>query len=379
MPPLGRLTPSRWLIPTTLVVAILLLGGWWQPWRSRGVPTATPTPRIAPAPTGTVAQLPDRLITSPTPPTAAPVRSITPSPVRPFAPSPVRPVPPGRLLYLGRVDGPPGIVAVDAASGERRLLVPGVYVALAWSPDGARFAALGGNGYEQIAIFAAEGRPLARYPVPAGTQCDLRWSPDSRFVACVPSYPFLGRERTTILIADESGLRSALLPPVARTAILGWPQPGVLGVLALPEEWPYAASEVWLIDLASGVVQRLLQGDFLPLGWTADGASLLALGGRQPRGGTVQPGDPVFTALLAIDSATGTSRTLTRPSNWRSTPSGPTPLPGTGSPPRHSAPPGANSPSGSRAKRRAAHRPPRILCPRPPWSSSNCAIAATPA
>ena len=315
MPPLGSPAPRRWPVPATLVVVALLLGGWWQPWRTRGVPPASPTPQIAPAPTGTPAQPPDRL-TLPTP-----LRPITPSPVRPLVSAPVRSVTPGLLLYLGRLDGPPGIVAVNAAGGDRRLLAPGVYVALAWSPDGARFAALGGNGYEQLAIFAADGRPLARYPVRAGTQCDLRWSPDSRTLTCVPTYPFQGQERTTFLIADDNGLRSVLLPPVVRTAILGWPRPGVLGLVALPEEWPYAAAEVWLVDLASGAARRLIQGDFSPLGWAADGATLLVLGGRQPRGGTVQPGEPVFTELIAIDTtdtivtsgtASGARRTLTQ-------------------------------------------------------------------
>jgi hypothetical protein len=80
----------------------------------------------------------------------------------------------------------------------------------------------------------------------------------------------------------------------------------------LPEEWPYAAAEVWQVDLASGDVRRLTQGDFLPLGWSADGRLLLALGGRQPRGGGVQPGEPVFTELIAVDGDSGERRTLER-------------------------------------------------------------------
>lgn len=302
----------RWPLVAAVLLLCALLVAWRQPWRVSGEPRRTapgPAPSAMPAP-GTPARLPDQIALPSTTPAAAP-------PLAPAGPSATTApwgaaVPPeaGSLIYLGRLDGLPGIIAANADGSERRLLVHGVYIALAWSPDGRRFAALGGTGYEQIAIFDATGRPLARYPARAGTQCDLRWSPDARFVVCSPTYPFLGRERTTILIADESGMREARVPPVVRTAFLGWPDPGVLGLVALPEEWPYAAAEVWLISLDDGEGRRLIQGDFLPLGWSADSRALLVLGGRQPRGGAFQPGEPVFTELIAVDVGTGERRIL---------------------------------------------------------------------
>lgn len=298
----------RWLLGTALAAALLLAAVWRQPWRARPAPAPTAT-IAALRPTATAATVPDRLAL-PTAPTAA-VALPTPAPATPTPPADAGLRAAAGLLYVGILDDRPGIVAVGP-DGARRLLAVGRYAALAWSPDGARFAALGGDGYEQLALFAADGRPLARYPLRAGTACDLRWSPDARFVACIPAYPFQGRERTTIAIADEGGLREALIPPVVRAEFLGWPAPGVLGLVAYPEEWPYAAAEVWTVRLADGAVEPLIAGDFLPLGWSPDGARLLALGGRQLRNGNIQPTEPVFTELIAVDPADGTRRTLAR-------------------------------------------------------------------
>lgn len=316
----------RLLVLAALLAVAVLAVGWWRPWRVSGQPPG-PTPRptlVSSLPTSTAGAIPDRLIE----PTASPtVAALLPAATPATPPPAATPAPgdAGGLIYLGRFNGRPGIVAANGDGSGRRLIAPGVYLALAWSPDGARFAALGGIDHEQIAIFDGAGRPLARHALRPGTDCELRWSPDSRFVVCVPLYPFQGRERTSILIADEAGVREVLVPPVVRTSFLGWPRPGVLGLLALPEEWPYAAAEVWQIDLASGDVRRLIQGDFWPLGWSADGRALLALGGRQPRGGTVQSGEPVFTELIAVDTANGERRTLERAHQLALTLPGPLP------------------------------------------------------
>lgn len=313
----GRIAGGRrgWLLAAPLLLLCALLVAWRQPWRAGAdPPRPLATPEASPPPaTATAARMPDRVALPPTAPIAL-SPAATPGPAIPTRPGGI-PSAAGSLIYLGRSGDTAGIIAANADGSARRLIAPGLYVALAWSPDGGRFAALGGDGYEQIALFAADGRPLARYPVPAGTQCDLRWSPDGNYVVCSPTYPFLGRERAAVLIADEAGLREAVVPPVVRTAFLGWPAPGVLGLLGLPEEWPYAASEVWLVDLAVGEVRRLIQGDFWPLGWSADRTALLALGGRQPRGGLIQPGEPVFTELIAVDLATGQRRVVERAFN----------------------------------------------------------------
>ena len=71
----------------------------------------------------------------------------------------------GILLYIGSQAGRLGIMAASADGHDKGLIVVGNYSQIAWSPKGDRFAAIGRleNLTYQVAIFAPDGRAIARY------------------------------------------------------------------------------------------------------------------------------------------------------------------------------------------------------------------------
>src|SRR4051794_32905797 len=122
-------------------------------------PTPTPTPR--PTPTPTVAPVRVALPTATIGGTPTVSTSSTP-----FSASDPRRA--GALIYAGKLAGRAGVVAVRAGGGSQ-LLTEGIYTQLAWAPDGSRFVAAGPLPGEpvrtQVALFAFNGRPIARFPI----------------------------------------------------------------------------------------------------------------------------------------------------------------------------------------------------------------------
>jgi hypothetical protein len=275
-------------------------------------PTPTPTPR--PTPTPPVAPVPVALPTATTgvPPTAA-------SRSTPFSASDPRGA--GALIYAGKLNGRAGIVAVRAGGGSQ-LLTEGSYTQLAWAPDGSRFAAVGPlpgeAGNKQVALFAFNGRPLARYPVRGDVDRGLLWSPDSQYLLCIiaPENGPLGTGRRFApwvfgddaareLSAPGEGVgfrrwisRSRVLCSVRADGTLADPLAGTTPVALLT------------IDAVSGETRRVTQGAFLPIGLSPAETTLYAL--ADPA--LIDLGAPNVhteaTSLVAIDLPTGSRRIL---------------------------------------------------------------------
>lgn len=283
---------------------------------------ATPTP-VPPTPTPLPTATPteQQRVAFPTAP-AVPTSTAIPAP----APSPT-PIPElrdaGQLLYIGVLDGKPGVIAVNADGSGRRLLVEGLYDELAWSPDGRRFAASGtqGNGPSRVGLYTAEGRPL-RGVTFEGRAGQIIWSPDSRQVALQtfiqgpygPNGSPSGLGSATAWLLREDGAREIALDGQANP--LSW-SPG--GRLAL---WIYRDSDgdrryseadeqgIWTVDVEGGDTRQLFGNHAHPLGWSADGATLYVGGDFQPydAGGAQTYTGP--TSLLALDAATGDRRVI---------------------------------------------------------------------
>ena len=221
----------------------------------------------------------------------------------------------GQLLYAGVLGGVGGIILADLATDKRQLLTVGNYKYLAWAPDGSRFAAIGVGGAElsiqQVAIFAADGRPLARIPIPLARQIDpqLLWSPNSRALLYRVGDPTTGTP--TAWIIDEEGQRPLLLDPDAM--LWRWTPGGRLAYITLSARnaSPSAQSPatLWTIAAAGDDPRQVASGAFYPIALSPDGATLYTVGGfRALTAGNTRIGS--VTMLLALDPARGMSRTL---------------------------------------------------------------------
>lgn len=295
-------------------------------------PTPRPTPTLAPtlAPSGS-----PRPVSLPTP--ASPAATVA-------APATPRPAPAlrdaGSLLCLGALAGAAGIIAVDADGGDPRLLAPGAYDALDWTPDGDRFAATGplaiGGSATQVALFAADGRALARFPLEGSVIAPPRWSPDGARLVChlltvaavTGANPTLAPGAT--LLVDAAGVRAVDAP--ADLIPWGWTPTGRLALLTVTERATGRVDAanpriVWTVNAAGGDLRREAGGAFYPLGWSADGATLYAAGALRDSG---LPGYvvPLPSALLAIDTRTGDERVVVTAAALAGVPGAATPAPG---------------------------------------------------
>lgn len=255
----------------------------------------TPTPRPTPTATPTAAAVRPGTVA----PTARPRATVTAATAALPAPRGL-----GQLLYAGTLDGVRGIIL--ASGDERRLLATGQFEHLAWAPDSTRFAALAAPTAtvpsQQVVIFAVDGRPLARFPIPLGLPIvpDLLWSPDARHLAYQVRDPNNGA--LTAWIADERGLRE--LPLGTHTAAWRWTPGGQLAYLtyqdgASPpsEALPLAIRSA---DPDSEETHEIVQGAFWPLDLTEEGTTLYALGEFRATG-TAFARRSQPTALLAVD------------------------------------------------------------------------------
>jgi Tol biopolymer transport system component len=269
----------------------------------------------------------------PAPPTSTPRPTATATPtaaaIRPSVPAlPASPTPTagsapttlpaprgiGQLLYTGTLDSTRGIIL---ASGDaRRLLAAGSYERITWAPDSARFAAIAASTpavpNQQIVLFAADGRTLARFVVPLSSVIisDLLWSPDARHLLCGTVVPM--SNLTTTLVAGEDGLRELSIGE--RAMAWRWTPGGRLAYLtsfdgaSLPS--PASPLAVWTVNATGEGARKEVEGAFWPLDWSADGGTLYALGGFRPGGVPPSTRGNRATTLLALDPLRGSQQVL---------------------------------------------------------------------
>jgi hypothetical protein len=304
----------RLVVALVLVVAVVGLVA------ARAVPRATPTPTAPPQP-----------LPQPTPtPTPAPTRAAAPeaSPVatpRPSARLTPMPTPPpaalqsaGWLIYSGQVNGKDGIIRINADGSNRRLLAPGFYAGLVWAPDGAHFAALeqpARNGRpDEVAIFTADGRAVARFALAGAVAAPLAWSPDARHLLCQALPATGGALAPTAWVLGEDGAHEVGVPGGPPTTVLGWAVPGRVALLAYTNpDFSISADNpvsLWTVAADGSDARRETQGAFLPFGLSLDGLTIYALGDDRSIPDSRFGGARGWTQLLAVDRATGAARTI---------------------------------------------------------------------
>jgi hypothetical protein len=310
-----NLTRRRLLFGAALTLPLALAGYWFARQPAHSTP-ASPTSMVLPPP-------------APGTPTAAPIPEVHPTP----APVSTRratttPAPAADLRGAGRLifttSDPAGIVAIDASGGNRRVLTSGAYEGLCWSPDGSRFAAVGaalaGGVDEQVAIFASNGQPLARYGFAGTISRGLAWSPDSRHVLCrirqadvdyqADQFPYITQ------LLDDDGVHAVTLAPDPYALPWGWTPTGRLAFLSTADNTYYgllavtAPVTVWTTQVDGSDPRAEATGTFRLLDWSPDGQILYALGDlalvSQP--GVISGRFP--HSLIALDRITGAQRTL---------------------------------------------------------------------
>lgn len=296
----GAARARRGGVLPVLALALALAGCLFEPTPpSPAPPTATPTPRSTPTPT-----VQERVAL----PTPAPAPTPTATPVSELRGA-------GQLLYAGRYDGRDddhyryGVVAVNADGSDRRLLAEGPYNWVIASPDGGRFAAGGdgGDGASRVDLYAADGRLIRPFsfadpPWRGGASPApwLTWSPDGqRAAVATGGRAGLGNITTWLLGADGAVEVDA--------GGVAWPGPwSPGGRLALI----VGRRELWTVDATGRDARRLIAGNYEPVGWSADGATLYALGEAPDAPGDAARPFPGRMALVAIDAGTGAGRTL---------------------------------------------------------------------
>jgi WD40 repeat protein len=289
---------TRRLLPLSLAVILAVVLAWQRPWQAR--PAVTPRPvSLAPTPAPpTPTTVPDRVV----PPPAAAATAARATPATPAAAPIAELAGAGSLLYLGFVEGHPGIVSVNADGSDRRLLVPGMYDTLAWSPDGSRFAAAGplpGSGVTyQIAIFAADGRPLARFPFNNNPPRPLSWSPSGRFLL-TSSLGGTGTTGFETWVLGEDGARQIPTPPRASGVPLGWTPDERIAFLVTGGTVPPGTAGLLTADARGWDWRNIYQGRFVPLGWDATGTKFTFLASSH-----INASEGPLDVLSTIDTVT---------------------------------------------------------------------------
>jgi dipeptidyl aminopeptidase/acylaminoacyl peptidase len=293
----------RLLLAGVAVALAALLLARWQPWRDGGgetprpvalVPTATP-----PLPTPTRA--PERVSL---PSAAATGAATPPATMTPAASAGRRAT--GAILATGELAGRAGIVASAADGSEQRLIAAGQYDTVAWSPDGAHFAAAGPlpGGGAQVALFDAGGRTLARHAVEGRVGSALSWSPGGGEVAWVvvaagSAAPGLAPPSDVWRAEIGGAARRVAVPDGGWVSPLAWSPDGTLFVASYaPANGRYA---IWRVGPGAGLPVPVLADTIAPLALSDNGRTLLALGP------TIEPAP---TELIAINLRTGERRTL---------------------------------------------------------------------
>lgn len=304
---MDRLRARRPVALAALAAALVFALAWWRPWRAPApAPRLVPRPTVAASAAPTITRAPQRIaLPTARPPGATPVAVATP----PLAATPVGGSAASVLYYLGLSEGFTGIVAVNADGTGRRLIAPGIYDTLAVSPDGSRFAAVGSlpDGSErQLAIFAADGRALARYPLGRNAGGPPSWSPSGKYLltSFVPVAPAASRWETWVY--GDGGARQIAPPANADDPIpYGWTRDDRLAYLIGEDRAQVHSRTLLTTDATGGDPQRHYEGSFVALGWSGDGADFYAL--NYDSLGTP---DAALTQLIAIELPWGTVRRL---------------------------------------------------------------------
>lgn len=233
----------------------------------------------------------------------------------------------GMLIYVGRLEGKEGIVAVNADGSGRWLMAEGRYEYLLWAPDGSRFAAVAapgpGSASRQVAIFSAGGRELGRRGFDGPIDRHLQWAPDSRRLlgATRPSgggpFPPPGADAW---IMQDGALQPVALPEDNVIAYFSWlpdgrillasyrksaiPAPGVdPGRLSdLPDDLPIT---LWAANAEGREAREAYEGPLMPFGVSGDGASVFGHATRFTAADEVH-----ITEIFSIDLATGRAQPI---------------------------------------------------------------------
>lgn len=315
-PPRLTLRPdARWIAPIGAVLVLAIALVWWQPWKgdapSQPQPVAlvpTATPRSVPV----AVRTPERA----TPSAATPTLAATPAgtPISAASPSPVATRATGILLYIGSQAGRLGIMAASADGHDKGLIVVGNYSQIAWSPKGDRFAAIGRleNLAYQVAIFAPDGRAIARYPF-EGSVDRVLWSPDGAVLACAvrpATQPPAGVSDTSDvwLVTGQDEPQRVELPDHRLALPLSWTDGGqvaVIGYDSLSIDF-----SIWLVSRTGRNVVRSTSGGFLPLGVSADGNTAIVASALVPDPASGTSDRIVPRSIVAIDLGTDARRTI---------------------------------------------------------------------
>jgi hypothetical protein len=303
---------ARWIAPLGAALVLLIALAWWRPWQGEA-PSQPQLLPLVPTPTiATATPVPDRIAL----PQATPTRAATPAATLAVAASPEQAVPraPGTLLYSGTVNGKRGIAVASADGREVRLVAEGEYERLAWAPGGERFAAIGGlaDRTYQLAIFAADGRALARYPF-AGRVDRLIWSPDGAALVCAVERGQEGLAgqpggTETWLIDGRGEPRRIELPGQREVAPFAWPAVGQLYLASY--DVTGAQFAVWLIGADGNRSVRDLGGALFPIGFASDGALVVVEPGADPAAQPRGPGSSGPAAIAAIGFVSGGPRPI---------------------------------------------------------------------
>lgn len=296
---------SRWLFLLSLLLVIAITLGWWRPWQTR--PSISPR-QVALIPTPTLSvptpfRQPEHIALPPVTPVATPATSVARA-----TPASVSGGTRGRgvLLYVGTYAGQEGIIAAVADGSGQRILVLGQYEAVSWSPDGERFAAVGPlqSGITmQVAIFAPDGRALARYPFEGKVSDQLLWSPDGSKLAGSVTFtagdtPGQAMPTETWQIAPQGGVRRVVVPDTLAVLPFAWLPSGNLAVTSYEST---GARTLWMVSEDGSTVVRQVSGDYAPLALSRDGEILYALG---------QPAATAASVLVAINLRTDVPRVI---------------------------------------------------------------------
>lgn len=299
-PPRLTLRPdARWLPPIGAVLVLAIVLVWWHPWK--GDAPSRPQP-VALVPTATPVAVPT--------PAATPVATLASV----ASPRPTATRAAGILLYIGFEGDRQGIVAASADGHDKGMIVVGNYDQIAWSPRGDRFAAIGrlADLTFQVAIFAPDGRAIARYPF-EGWVDRVLWSPDGAVLACAvrpaTQSPSGVSDASDIwLVTGQEEPQRVELPEHRQVTPLSWTDAGqvaVVGYDSLDSEF-----SIWLVSRTGRNVVREVSGSFLPLGVSADGNTAIVASSLVPDPASGASDRIVPRSIAAIDLRTGARRTI---------------------------------------------------------------------